>query len=124
MQRTPSLIVTRRAFTLVEILIVMLILGMLLSIAAPRFMRARQGAHARACQHNLKQILGAKERWAMDNNRNGEDLPVVADLVPDYLKEPEASCPAGGTYTIGSLDELPLCSLGGIQGAFDAHVLP
>src|SRR5207249_12320140 len=58
-----------RGFTLVEIMIVVLIIGMLMTIAMPQFQRARTGALARACQHNLKHIVGAKERWAMDNNR-------------------------------------------------------
>lgn len=114
----------RSGFTLVEIMIVILIIGILLSIAMPQFYRAREGAHARACQHNMKQILGAKERWAMDHNRNGDDKPEIADLMPDYLRKPETKCPAGGSYNIGSLDEIPTCSLGGVQGEYNAHVLP
>jgi prepilin-type N-terminal cleavage/methylation domain-containing protein len=115
----------RRAFTLVEILIVVLIIGMLLSIAAPAFVRAREGTYARACQHNLKQIMGAKERWAMDQNMGADAAPSIKpDLVPDFLREPETTCPAGGTYTIGNLATLPVCSLGGTPGEFNAHVLP
>jgi prepilin-type N-terminal cleavage/methylation domain-containing protein len=121
LRKQPGL---RSGFTLVEIMIVVLIIGILLSIAMPHFVRAREGAHARACQHNMKQILGAKERWAMDNNRNGTDAPDLTDLMPDYLRAPESKCPAGGAYTIGSLDELPICSLGGVQGEYNSHVLP
>jgi len=29
-----------------------------------------------------------------------------------------------GTYTIGSLDTFPTCSIGGVRGETDAHVLP
>lgn len=114
----------RRGFTLVEILIVILIIGLLLAVAMPYFTRAREGTHARACQHNLKQILGAKERWAMDHNKGGGDTPNETDLVPEYIKSSQVKCPAGGTYTIGALDDLPVCSIGGVQGEFNAHVLP
>jgi type II secretory pathway pseudopilin PulG len=105
-------------------MIVIAIIGILLSVAVPYFVHAREGAQARACQHNLKQIFGGKERWAMDNNRGSDDTPAVSDLVPDYLRAPESRCPANGTYTIGSLSELPVCTIGGVQGQPGAHVLP
>jgi prepilin-type N-terminal cleavage/methylation domain-containing protein len=114
-----------RGFTLVEILIVVLIIGILLAIAVPQFQNARAGAHARACQHNLKQIVGAKERWAMDNDQDSLATPTLKpDLTPAYLKDPEAHCPAGGTYTVGRMDETPGCSIGGPAGQYDSHTLP
>ncbi len=115
---------SERGFTLVEILITIAIIGILLAIAVPRFVRARDGTNARSCQHNLKQILGAKERWAMDNNMGATSTPNMSDLVPDYMRSPVPRCPGGGTYTIGDLGTNPACSLGGTPGAFDAHVLP
>ncbi len=115
----------KRGFTLVEILIVVLIMGLLLSIAMPQFIRARQSGQAKACQHNLKQILGSKERWAMDTQKGNTDSPVMSDLVVPgvYLKNAPV-CPAGGTYKIGTLGELPTCSIGGTPGDQDAHIVP
>ena len=112
-----------RGFTMVEILIVVLIIGMLLGVATPQFLTSREGAYARSCQHNLKQILGAKERWAMENNQGATDTPNWPDLTPFFVKStPE--CPAGGVYTIGRMDQLPLCDVGGVRGEWNAHVLP
>jgi prepilin-type N-terminal cleavage/methylation domain-containing protein len=116
--------VGRRGFTLVEILIVILIIGILLAIAMPGFVRARENTQARSCQNNLKQILGAKERWAMDNSRGVTDTPTMDDLAGAgrYIKvAPE--CQKSGTYTIGALNELPTCSIGGTAGNPTAHLL-
>ncbi|MGV3720395.1 MAG: prepilin-type N-terminal cleavage/methylation domain-containing protein [Actinomycetota bacterium] len=115
---------TRRGFTLVEILIVILIIGILLAVAAPMFVRARENSQAKSCQHNLKQILGAKERWAMDNNRGGSDTPTMAELAgaTRYIKVAPV-CQGGGTYTVGQLDKLPTCSIGGAVGDLTAHAI-
>ena len=50
----------RRAFTLVEIMIVVLIIGVLLGIAVPNFARAREQARAKACIQQLRLIDSAK----------------------------------------------------------------
>lgn len=120
---TPSVRRARNGFTLVEILIVILIIGMLLAIAVPQFFKSREGAYARSCQHNLKQILGAKERWAMEYSKAGTDTPDWPDLVSAYIKK-QPECPAGGSYTIGRLDAIPICDIGGVRGEWNAHVLP
>ena len=109
----------RLGFTLVEVLIVTLIMGVLLSIAMPQFIRARENSGTTGCKFNLKELQGAKERWAMDNNRPAEDTPTMSDLVVPgvYLKN-TPMCPAGGAYDIGRLNQRPECSLGG------DHLLP
>jgi len=108
---------------MVEILVVVAIMGILLAIAIPGFTRTRANARAKACQGNLKQIYSAKERWAMDNNKAPDDTPLQGELVPYYTHSVPV-CPASGTYTIGELQELPTCSIGGVRGEYDAHVMP
>ena len=103
----------KRAFTLVEIMIVVLINGILMAIAIPNFMSARARSQTSTCIANLKQIEGAKEQWAMVNKKGATDTPVSTDLVgtatDGYLKSyPE--CPTSGTYTIGNMSARPLCS--------------
>ena len=71
----------RRAFTLVEIMIVVLIIGILVAIAVPNFVRARESARARACVGNLSQIDSAKEQYAMDNKlAQGSTMPALSAL--------------------------------------------
>lgn len=98
-------------FTLVEIMIVVLILGLLLSIAVPGWVRARERSQHHACVSNLRLIDHAKEQYAMEQNKANGDPCTMADIWPDYIKDsPQPSCPAGGTYTVGPIGETPTCS--------------
>ncbi|MEQ1823917.1 MAG: prepilin-type N-terminal cleavage/methylation domain-containing protein [Fimbriimonadaceae bacterium] len=107
-----------KGFTLVEIMIVVLIIGILLAIAVPNFIKARENSRTRTCIANLRQFEAAKEQWAMENKKGSTDVPTSGDLSPDYIKSIPATCPSGGTYTIGAVNANPTCSTGG------AHVLP
>ena len=103
----------RHGFTLVEIMIVVLIIGILLAIAVPNFVKARDSSRAKSCVSNLKQIQAAKEQWAMDFKKNATDTPGTTELYGStrYIKTtPE--CPSGGTYTIGTMSADPTCSVG------------
>ncbi len=106
-----------KGFTLVEIMIVVLIIGILLAIAVPNFIQARNTSRTKTCIANMRQIESAKEQWAMETNQASTAVPVQGDLYPTYMKS-WPTCPAAGTYTIGAISASPTCSVGG------AHVLP
>jgi prepilin-type N-terminal cleavage/methylation domain-containing protein/prepilin-type processing-associated H-X9-DG protein len=57
---------TRRAFTLIELLIVIAIIGLLAAILFPVFARARESARRASCQSNLKQIGLAIQQYSQD----------------------------------------------------------
>jgi prepilin-type N-terminal cleavage/methylation domain-containing protein len=103
-----------RAFTLIEIMIVVLIIGILLAIAVPNFVKARENSRKNACISTLKQIEAAKEQWAMDNKKNGTDTPAATDLygADKYIKA-APTCPSGGTYSENSVAAAPACTVTG-----------
>ena len=100
----------RKGFTLVEIMIVVAIIGIIIAIAIPGFLRAREVSRSRACQENLAKTEGAKEQYALENNVPYTTTPTWADLVGItlYMKR-QPSCPAGGNYTLGDLSTEPTC---------------
>lgn len=109
----------KQGFTLVEIMIVVMIIGLLAAIALPGFARARDSAQANACINNLRQIDGAKDQWAIETNQGTTATPNAADI-NNYLKGGTAvvKCPQAGTdgdfassYEIGSMAVSPACKI-------------
>jgi prepilin-type N-terminal cleavage/methylation domain-containing protein len=106
------------AFTLVEIMIVVLIIGILMAIAVPNFVKARESSRKNTCIANLKQTDSAKEQWAMDNKKDAGATVAFTDLVGAtlYMKS-TPSCPSSGTYAVGNIGTNPTCTT-------SLHVLP
>ncbi len=105
-----------KGFTLVEIMIVVLIIGILMAIAVPNFIQARQSSRRSSCIANLKQVDAAKEQYAMDAQLDTGAAVAWNNLAPTYIKA-QPSCPAGGTYTIAAIGTNPSCTVAG-------HALP
>jgi hypothetical protein len=87
----------------------------ILIVAIPNTVPTRPYSAQNACINNLRQIDGAKQQWATENNKtNG---PVTwNDILPYLGHGPNGGmprCPKGGQYTLGNLDEAPKCSIGG-----------
>jgi len=111
--RSPS----KAAFTLVEIMIVVAIIGLLSAIVLPNFFRARTTSQRNACIVNLRQIDGAKETWALEKNWPEGTPTDGLGAVLKFLKNSALPlCPAGGTYTMNPVGTIPVCSQGNALG--------
>lgn len=107
-----------RGFTLVEIMVVVFIVGLLLALAMPNLVQAREKSRRRACIGNLLRLEIAKQQWAMDHNKEPDDTPEWNDIVGPtaYIKGnpdtyPTSTCPSGGTYTMNNVSTPPQCSM-------------
>ncbi len=115
-------------FTLVEIMIVVGIIGLLVAIVLPNFIKSRATSQQNACINNLRQINSAVEQWAMETGQAAGSPPpdLGTDLTPYIQLNSNSSipnCPAGGTYTIYNISAVPqvTCSLSTL--ASNPHLL-
>lgn len=108
-----------RGYTLVELMIAVVIIGVLASIALPNYYKTRMGTRKGICMNNLRQIEAAVDRWVFENDideghmvTTGEEEEIYA-----YLKNGRPACPARGDYTITAVGSYPqvTCNVEGHQ---------
>ena len=107
----------RKGFTLVEIMIVIVIIGILAAIAVPNFISTRDTAHQEACRANLRQLKSAIQMYRIDNGSypaavSWTVLKAGTDLDP-YMGEVPSGCPGNGTYTYISSSGTITCNASG-----------
>lgn len=95
----------RAAFTLVELLVVLAIIGVIAAMLLPTLGRAKRSAQSVACVSNLRQLGIALVLYVQDNNDRlpscallpsvNTNLPAITVPLLPYLKNPEIfRCPA------------------------------
>jgi len=82
--------VRKRTFTLVELLVVLLILGVLVGLAVPRYMESQKAARARTFAANVRQIVSVLEAYRMDTTGDGGPAQypgTLSDLQTKYFTQ-------------------------------------
>jgi prepilin-type N-terminal cleavage/methylation domain-containing protein len=115
----------KSAFTLLEIMIVVSLIGLLAAIAIPNLVRANSQSKKSACINNLVEIRNATAQWALENCR-ASGCPVEFSDIKGYLRN-AVVCPAGGTsfsdsYTTSDTTSLPVCKR--VPAGPEAHIMP
>ncbi len=82
----------QEGFTLIELMIVILIVGILVGIATPVYIAARANSEEKVCMANLRMLNQAAAIYGV---RNGVYPADVSDLVPEYMGV-EPRCPGTG----------------------------
>ena len=108
---SQAVAVGRRAFTLVEIMIVVVIIGLLVALAVPGFQKIRASSQDKAVLNNLRQISFAADQYYLEY---GATTVALADLVgansTNYIKV--VATVAGETYTTELTQSNPVTASG------------
>jgi len=99
----------RRAFTLIELTIVVAILGALAAIAVPTYASTRIKSTEAACAKNRIVLQQSKLLWMVDNGKVDSDEIHFSNLLPDYVSELPV-CPMNGHYALNGLQGQVSCS--------------
>jgi len=72
-------------FTIVEIMIVLAVIGLLLAIAIPNFLKSRDASQLTVVYNNLHAIETAKDQWALENKK-GTGVSIGLQDLSDYIR--------------------------------------
>ncbi|MGB0416130.1 MAG: type IV pilin protein [Coraliomargarita sp.] len=91
---------SKKGFTLVEIMIVVVIIGLLAAMAIPAFQKVREQSREKAITNNLRQIASAGQQYILEE---GVTEAGYTALQGDYFSPIQAV--ADETYTNVVVDE-------------------
>ncbi len=112
----------RAAFTLIEIMIVVAIIAILVAVAVPVFIKARESSQKNTCISNLRLMDSAITAWALEAKKGiGDGIDQTALFGPDNLMREKPVCPAGGDFDFRQVGIMPqvTCTYSDL-----GHVLP
>jgi len=93
------------AFSLLEIMIIVAIIGLVAALAIPSFVKARKNAQAQRILNDVRQLDTAICQWALENNKqDGDPIAGNETALSSYLKAPwPTSDVLGNNYRIGTI---------------------
>jgi prepilin-type N-terminal cleavage/methylation domain-containing protein len=116
------------AFTLLELMIVISIIGILCTIMISNVLQARSLSQCENCIGNMRQIENSCQQFAIDMSlASGDEINFPQDITP-YIKLNSSGsippCPAGGSYSLLPAGNNPQthCSLESLPDM--PHILP
>jgi general secretion pathway protein G len=95
--------ITKRGFTLVEIILVIIIIGILAAIIVPKFAGQNDKAKVATTRANINSIRSATRLFQSDNDGTAP-ADLAADLVPNYIRAIPDEAVTGTNNVVGAFD--------------------
>ena len=126
-------LMSKKGFTLVELMIVIVIMGILVAVAIPVYGAVTKNAEKKTCISNMRDIKSTAATYQMQGN-NGDpvkftsetDISTEANFTKLFEGGNLPKCPTGAAYTVKAEDTNDGCKITVTCNA-DAtlgHVLP
>ncbi len=106
------LTLTHRGFTLIELLIVMVIIGLLATIAIPKFAASKEKALLTSMKADLRNLAMQEESYSIDHNAYTTSFPTTIYTVSAGVVGPTISLTADGyTASVGHNITTKTCAI-------------
>jgi type II secretory pathway pseudopilin PulG len=99
-QQLPYIPRSRRAFTLIEIIVILVIIGLMLLIVVPHYLIEFKAKKAARVKADLVALNAAIEQYALENGKVSGD-PVDFDSLRKYLDQNSDAYRTGGKDAFG-----------------------
>ena len=101
-------------FTLIEIVMVLVLLGILSAVAVPKYFDLQEEAQAKACQHNRGVVLSAihmqmsaakiaDDSQLFDDSSDDKATESAKKVLKDFAIKQPPLCPSGGNFDVDAV---------------------
>jgi prepilin-type N-terminal cleavage/methylation domain-containing protein len=102
----------RVGFTLVEIIVVVVIIGLLATIVIPKFSSSREKALVTAMKSDLRNLLTVQEGWMADSGSYATNFPTTIWRPTTGVTGPTITLTANGwTASVGHVSTTKTCAI-------------
>ena len=123
-------LMSKKGFTLVELMIVIVIMGILVAVAIPVYGAVTKNAEKKTCISNMRDMKSTASTWQMQGNDGDQftftgSTVITAEATYTALFEGGnlPTCPSDGTYAVSISNDNPGYTVS-VTCTAEGHALP